>query len=178
MEYRDTLASISDPEVVPKGKRRKFTAAYKRRILEKADNCTEPGQMGALLRQEGLYSSHLSTWRRQRERGALEALNPRKRGRRRKDELEREVAQLQRRNEQLQTRLEQAETIIEVQKNSQACLVWGRRRTGQESAHDRSSRGVGQERWDWEGLSGAGGSAEQPVLGASTEAIGNAATDT
>ncbi len=116
MEFGDTLASISDPEVTPKAKRRKFTAAYKRRILEKADNCTEPGQMGALLRQEGLYSSHLSTWRRQRERGALEALNPRKRGRRRKDELEREVAELQRRNERLQTRLEQAETIIEVQK--------------------------------------------------------------
>jgi len=130
MKYRDTLASISDPEVVPKAKRRKFTAAYKRRVLEKADECTEPGQMGALLRQEGLYSSHLSTWRRQRERGALEALNPRKRGRRRKDELEREVAQLQRRNEQLQTRLEQAETIIEVQKKLSSLLGVGTEENG------------------------------------------------
>jgi len=116
MSFHDALASIPDPEIVPKAKRRKFSAEYKRRILEKADNCVEPGQIGALLRREGLYSSHLSTWRQQRERGALEALNPRKRGRRRKDELEREVARLQREIERLQTRLEQAETIIEVQK--------------------------------------------------------------
>ena len=116
MRFHNSLVSIPDPEVVPKGKRRKFSAEYKRRILEKADDCTEAGQIGALLRQEGLYSSHLSTWRQQRERGALEALNPKKRGRKRKDELEREVARLQRENEQLQTRLEQAETIIEVQK--------------------------------------------------------------
>jgi transposase len=116
MTFHDALASIPDPEVVPKAKRRKFSAGYKRRILEEADNCTEPGQIGALLRREGLYSSHLSTWRQQRERGALEALNPRKRGRKRKDELERKVAQQQREIERLQTRLEQAKTIIEVQK--------------------------------------------------------------
>jgi transposase len=116
MTFHDALASIRDPEVVPKAKRRKFSAGYKRRILEEADNCTEPGQIGALLRREGLYSSHLSTWRQQRERGALEALNPRKRGRKRKDELERKVAQQQREIERLQTRLEQAKTIIEVQK--------------------------------------------------------------
>ena len=125
MRFRDSLASIPDPEVVPKAKRRKFPGTYKRRILEEADNCAEPGQVGALLRQEGLYSSHLSTWRQQRERGALEALNPRKRGRKRKDELEREVAQLQRDNEQLQTRLEQAETIIEVQKKLSSLLGLG-----------------------------------------------------
>ena len=130
MTFHDALASIPDPEIVPKAKRRKFTAAYKRRILEKADNCTEPGQMGALLRQEGLYSSHLSTWRRQRERGALEALNPRKRGRRRKDELEREVAELQRENERLQSRLEQAETIIEVQKKLSSLLGVGTEENG------------------------------------------------
>ena len=116
MRFHNSLVSIPDPEVVPKGKRRKFSAEYKRRILEKADDCTESGQIGALLRQEGLYSSHLSTWRQQRERGALEALNPRKRGRKRKDELERKVAQQQREIERLQTRLEQAKTIIEVQK--------------------------------------------------------------
>jgi transposase len=116
MTFHDALASIPDPEVVPKAKRRKFSAGYKRRILEEADNCSEPGQIGALLRREGLYSSHLSTWRQQRERGALEALNPRKRGRKRKDELERKVAQQQREIERLQTRLEQAKTIIEVQK--------------------------------------------------------------
>ena len=116
MSFHDALASIPDPEIVPKAKRRKFSAEYKRGILEEADNCTEPGQIGALLRREGLYSSHLSTWRQQRERGALEALSPKKRGRKRKDELEREVARLQREIERLQTRLEQAETIIEVQK--------------------------------------------------------------
>ena len=116
MTFHDTPTDIPDPEVVPKAKRRKFSAEYKRRILEEADNCTESGQIGALLRREGLYSSHLSTWRRQRDQGLVRALGPKKRGRKRKDELEREVAKLQRENEQLQSRLEQAETIIEVQK--------------------------------------------------------------
>ena len=116
MAFHDAPTDIPDPEVVPKAKRRKFSAAYKRRILEEADNCTEPGQIGALLRREGLYSSHLSTWRRQRDRSLVQALGPKKRGRKRKDELEREVARLQRENERLQASLEQAETIIEVQK--------------------------------------------------------------
>ena len=116
MAFHDTPTDIPDPEVVPKAKRRKFSAEYKRRILEEADNCTEPGQIGALLRREGLYSSHLSTWRRQRDRGLVQALSPKKRGRKRKDELEREVARLQRENERLQASLEQAETVIEVQK--------------------------------------------------------------
>jgi transposase len=116
MAFHDAPTDIPDPEVVPKAKRRKFSAEYKRRILEEADNCTEPGQIGALLRREGLYSSHLSTWRRQRDRGLVQALGPKKRGRKRKDELEREVARLQRENERLQASLEQAETIIEVQK--------------------------------------------------------------
>jgi len=116
MAFRDAPTDIPDPEVVPKAKRRKFSAEYKRRILEEADNCTEPGQIGALLRREGLYSSHLSTWRRQRDRGLVQALSPKKRGRKRKDELEREVARLQRENERLQASLEQAETVIEVQK--------------------------------------------------------------
>lgn len=116
MAFYDTATDIPDPEVVPKAKRRKFSAGYKQRILEEADNCTEPGQIGALLRREGLYSSHLSTWRRQRDQGLVQALGPKKRGRKRKDELEREVDRLRRENERLQARLEQAETIIEVQK--------------------------------------------------------------
>jgi len=116
MAFHDAPTDIPDPEVVPKAKRRKFSAEYKRRILEEADNCTEPGQIGALLRREGLYSSHLSTWRRQRDRGLVQALGPKKRGRKRRDELEREVVRLQRENERLQASLEQAETIIEVQK--------------------------------------------------------------
>jgi transposase len=116
MTFRDQLTKVPDPEVVPKAKRRKFSAEYKLRILDEVDSCTEPGQIGALLRREGLYSSHLTTWRRQRERGVLEALGPQKRGRKGKDELEREVSRLRRENERLQARLEQAETIIEMQK--------------------------------------------------------------
>ena len=116
MTFHDAPTNIPDPEVMLKAKRRKFTAEYKRRILEEADNCTEAGQIGALLRREGLYSSHLTTWRRQRDQGAVKGLSPRKRGRKKKDELEREVARLQRENERLQANLEQAETIIDVQK--------------------------------------------------------------
>ena len=116
MAFHDAPTDIPDPEVVPKAKRRKFSVEYKRRILEEADHCTEPGQIGALLRREGLYSSHLSTWRRQREQGLIQALSPKKRGRKRKDELEREVSRLQRENERLRASLERAEMIIEVQK--------------------------------------------------------------
>ena len=116
MTFHDAPTNIPDPEVVPKAKRRRFSAKYKQRILEEADNCTEPGQTGALLRREGLYSSHLSTWRRQRDRGLVQSLSPKKRGRKRKDELEREVVRLERENERLQASLEQAEMIIEVQK--------------------------------------------------------------
>jgi transposase-like protein len=114
--FHDESIDIPDPEVLPKAKRRKFSAEYKRRILEEADNCTESGQIGALLRREGLYSSHLTTWRRQRDRGLIQALSPKKRGRKRKDELEREVVRLQRENERLRASLEQAEMIIDVQK--------------------------------------------------------------
>ncbi len=73
-------AGLPDPEVVEKAGRRRFTAKYKLGVLEEADRCA-PGEIGALLRREGLYSSHLTTWRRQREAGALAALTPRKRGR-------------------------------------------------------------------------------------------------
>ena len=107
-----------DPEVREKKPRRRFTAKYKLDILEKVDACTEPGQMGALLRREGLYSSNLTTWRRQREQGILEAMSPKKRGRKRvaRNPLAQEVARLQRENEQLKSKLKKAQTIIEVQK--------------------------------------------------------------
>ena len=107
-----------DPEVSEKQARRKFTARYKLRILEEADGCTEPGQMGALLRREGLYSSNLTTWRRQREDGQLQALSPKKRGRKRKprNPLADRVAQLEKKNRRLEHELKQARTIIEVQK--------------------------------------------------------------
>jgi transposase len=101
-----------DTEVVPKAKRRLFSVAYKKRILAEVDGCTEAGQIGAILRREGLYSSHLTTWRRQRERGELAG----RRGRPAKPEAEQEVTRLRQENERLQQRLAQAEAIIDVQK--------------------------------------------------------------
>lgn len=107
---------IPDPEVVPKAKRRKFTAEYKLRIVKEADTCTEPGQVGALLRREGLYSSHLSEWRQLRKEGQLQALSAKKRGRKAQDSSVAELAELRRENQSLRTRLEQAQIIIDVQK--------------------------------------------------------------
>jgi transposase-like protein len=106
---------VPDPEVSTKAKRRSFTAEYKRRILEEADGCTRHGEIGALLRREGLYSSHLTTWRRQREMGELAGLRPKKRGRK-KDEAAAELARLRRENERLRKQLGQAELIIAAQK--------------------------------------------------------------
>jgi transposase len=104
-----------DPQVVPKAERRRFSVEYKQRILAEADTCTERGQIGALLRREGLYSSHLDKWRKQRERGVVQALTPQKRGPK-ADPQAVEIAQLRRENEQLRTRLQRAEHIIDVQK--------------------------------------------------------------
>ncbi len=111
-------ASDPDPEVPAKARRRTFTAKYKLETLKEAEACTEPGEIGALLRRKGLYSSHLTKWRRQRDEGALAGLTPKKRGRkRRKVSAEaRRVAELERENARLRQKLAQAETIIEVQK--------------------------------------------------------------
>ena len=103
--------TIVDPEVNAKPERRNFTAEYKRRILAEADACSEPGQLGALLRREGLYSSYLINWREQ----LSEALSPKKRGPK-INPLAAENASLRRRVEQLEVELKRAETIIEVQK--------------------------------------------------------------
>ena len=103
-----------NPEVVAKPVRR-FTAEYKQRILQEADACVQSGELGALLRREGLYSSHLNTWRRQRDRGALQGLKPAKRGRK-ADPQAAKIAQLKRENERLKVKLERAELIIDVQK--------------------------------------------------------------
>jgi transposase len=105
-----------DPEVAPRAKRRRYTAEYKLRIVEEADNCSEPGEIGALLRREGLYSSHLSKWRRQRAEGQLQVLAERKRGRKAQEQQVKEVEELRREKERLQVRVQQAELIIEVQK--------------------------------------------------------------
>ncbi len=115
---RRSLHAVADPEVPEKASRRKFTADYKLRILREAETCQHAGQRGALLRQEGLYSSHLTTWRRQAERGTLQALSPRRRGpkARTPNPLMKRVATLERENQHLRHQLKQAETIIEVQK--------------------------------------------------------------
>ena len=112
----DLETRVPDPEVVPKAKRRQFTAKYKLSILEQADRCRERGQIGELLRREGLYSSHLSKWRQQRARGQLQGLSPKKRGRKSENPSATELAQLRRENERLRAQLEQAEIIIDVQK--------------------------------------------------------------
>ena len=107
-----------DPEVVPIAERRRFSASEKLRILEEAEACTEPGEFGALLRREGIYSSYVSRWRQARDRGQLTALGVQQRGPKPRMDaaLAREVARLRRENERLQARLDQAEAIIEVQK--------------------------------------------------------------
>ena len=105
-----------NPEVVPKAKRRIFTASYKQWVLEEADKCREqPGRVGALLRREGLYSSHLTTWRRQQKAGQLAGLAPRKRGRK-VDETAAENSWLKQKNERLERQLSQAELINDAQK--------------------------------------------------------------
>lgn len=112
-----------EPEVVPKAVRRSFSAAYKLRIVEEADQCTERGQIGALLRREGLYSSQLATWRRLRDEGGLQALAPKTRGRKAsQDAREVEIAALRRENERLHKQLQQAELIIGAQKKLAAAL--------------------------------------------------------
>ena len=107
--------ALPDPEVRPKAKHRQFTAEYKKRILDESDACTTATQRGALVRREGLYSSHLTAWRRQRAQGVLDGLAPKKRGVK-PDPFALENAQLRREVEQLQAQLHRAETIIDVQK--------------------------------------------------------------
>jgi transposase len=108
-------AEVPDPEVVVQAKRRRFTAEYKQRILEEVDRCQDRGAIGALLRREGLYSSHLSQWRQQRAAGQLQRPGRKKRGGKPGRQAA-ELARLQGENEQLKARLEQAEAIIDVQK--------------------------------------------------------------
>jgi transposase len=112
---------VSDPEVIARPRRRSFTAEYRLRILKEADACTQPGEIGALLRREGLYSSHLVDWRRQREMGALQALST-KRGRKAKHPAETEVALLRERNVKLEAELAKARLIIDVQEKVSALL--------------------------------------------------------
>lgn len=115
---------VADSEVVPRARRRTFSNADKRRILDAADRCTKPGEIGALMRREGVYSSSLSTWRRQREVADLAALAPVKRGPKadphRAETLH--IAQLTRERDNFKLRLDKALLVIDVQKKLAALL--------------------------------------------------------
>jgi transposase-like protein len=115
-----------DPEVVAGAKRRTFTAEYKLRILAEADAAAaQPGAIGALQRREGLYSSHLVTWRRERQTSILKGLTPHKRGpKSKRNPLEEEMQKLRRENQRLTEELRKAEIVIDVQKKVGALLGW------------------------------------------------------
>ncbi len=116
---------IPNPEVKEKASRRRFTAEYKARILEEADRCTKPGELGALLRREGLYSSHLTTWRKARAEQGRARLQPNKRGRKPKpvNPLAKELARLKKENAKLEAQLKKANIVIEAQKKKMAQLL-------------------------------------------------------
>ena len=105
----------SEVEVVATAQRRQFTGAYKQQILDEIDECAS-GEIGAILRREGLYSSNLTRWREERRQGQLKGLSARQRGRK-SDAQAQELAQLRQENEQLQAQLKQAELINDAQKN-------------------------------------------------------------
>jgi transposase len=115
---------LPDPEVLEKPVRRRFTADYKLKIVQEADRCTEPGQIGALLRREGLYSSQLGSWRHQRQQGQLQALRDDKRGRKATvpHPVQKELDQLRRENHRLRHQVQQAELIIDIQKKASLLL--------------------------------------------------------
>ena len=106
-----------DPEVVAKPKRRQFTAEYRLRILEEADRCAQPGEVGRLLRREGLYSSHLTAWRKARRKGSLRELAPKKRGAKpgERNPLDAKVRALEAKVARLEHELHTAHTILDVQ---------------------------------------------------------------
>jgi len=128
---------LPDPELVERPLRRRFTAEYKLRILREAEACGRPGEIGALVRREGLYSAHLSKWRQQRDAGALEALG-RPRGRRPADRRELEIAELRRRVERAEAELAKARRVIEIQGNVSALLE---QMLGTEGASESESSG-------------------------------------
>jgi transposase len=112
---------VPDPELVEQAKRRSFTAEYKAKILAEADVCTRPGEVGELLRREGLYTSHLTYWRKQRKDGALKELG-RPRGRKPGDRRDQEIAGLKRKLERSEEELVKARRVIEIQGNVSALL--------------------------------------------------------
>ena len=124
-----------DPEVAPRAQRRRFSAAYKLRIVQEADGCSQPGEIGALLRREGLYSSHLVEWRRARDQGQLDALAAKRRGPKADPDraLKKRNGQLELENARLRKKLETAETILEVQGNVSRLLGLTMPKSGSDS---------------------------------------------
>jgi transposase len=118
---RAAPAGVPDPELVEQAKRRTFTAEYKARILAEADACTRPGEVGELLRREGLYTSHLTYWRKQRKDGALKELGQ-PRGRKPVDRRDQEIAQLKHKLERSEAELAKARKVIAIQGNVSALL--------------------------------------------------------
>ena len=118
---RAAPAGVPDPELVKQAKRRTFTAKYKAEILAKADACTKPGEVGELLRAEGLYTSHLVYWRKQRKEGALKELGQ-PRGRKPVDTRDAQIASLTRRAERAESELVKMKRVVEIQGNVSALL--------------------------------------------------------
>lgn len=129
-----TLDSIPEVEVLAKAKRRQFTQEYKRLILKEADACRRPGEIGALLRREGLYSSHLSAWRAARDRGELGGTGKRRRGPRARPEHPdtKRSKDLERENRRLRARAERAEGLVELQKKVAALFEGETTESGEE----------------------------------------------
>ncbi len=134
---RAVPAGVSDPELVERPQRRRFSAEYKLRILREADGCERPGEVGALLRREGLYTSHLTYWRKQRDAGALKELG-RPRGRKPADRRDQEIASLRHRLGRSEAELAKARRVIEIQGNISALLE---QMLGTEGASGRGSTG-------------------------------------
>jgi transposase len=128
--------SVPDPELVEQAKRRSFTAGYKAGILAEADACTAPGEVGALLRREGLYTSHLTYWRKQRKDGALRELG-RPRGRKPADRRDAQITALTRRAERAEADLAKMRRVVEIQGNVSALLE---EMLGEGSAHGSTER--------------------------------------
>ena len=118
---RAAAVGVPDPELVEQAKRRTFTAEFKARIVAEADACTRAGEVGELLRREGLYTSHLTYWRKQRKDGALKELG-KPRGRKPTDKRDQEIAQLKRKLERSEAELAKARRVIEIQGNVSALL--------------------------------------------------------
>ena len=127
-DLMEIVSNVSSPEVQKKAERRRFNAEYKRRILAEAEEYTDRGELGSLLRREGLYDSHLSRWRKAEKEGRLGGKDEQATTKTNKNKqnklLNERIVELERENKRLKTELEKAETIIDVQKNSRCYLGW------------------------------------------------------